>query len=125
MITMSPIDLTVAVLIIAVCLVLIIYRQSNEKYDGPPECFPCNKQSCAGCIVGEVKSAYVVREFDGKVAATCTLTFRDDFVIAQAPNGGDEKWEIPNLVGHYKTSVAKWVQSEHMTVGEARKATFA
>jgi hypothetical protein len=127
---MTITQIIVALFILSLCGTIIMFRKSNETYTGPQQCFNCNDHKCSVCPTYDpmfciVNSAYVIRKQDGKVSATCTLTFKEDFVVAQSPAGGDEKWQIPNLVGHYKTSVMKWVDSEHKIAGEEREATFS
>jgi hypothetical protein len=89
-----------------------LLRKSN--YSGPDECFTCNKETCEGCpmwspVIQAIESAYISRAIDGgKVVASATLTFDKDFVVAQCPPGGDKGYQIPNMIGCYKTAVIKW-----------------
>lgn len=108
------IDVVITVIILSLCGLLIVFRRLEKaNYSGPDECFVCNKTDCKGCPIWDpmvfgVESAYVQKSVEGKVVATATLTFKDDFVIAQSPAGGDQVWQIPNLVGQYKAGVVKW-----------------
>lgn len=72
-------------------------------------CFPCNKGDCGLCptwnpVLNEVHSAYVVVKRNGKVLSTCTLTFKEDFVISQHP----VNTPMDSFVGRYKTEIMSW-----------------
>lgn len=117
-------DLYVALAIVAVCGILMYIPKTQwwkrhvcDECEYISECFECNKGTCVGCehfhpLTGRVKQAYVKREDEsGKVVASTTLTFDKDFVINQHPVGGDDPWQIPDMVGIYKSSVWKWVNN--------------
>ena len=81
----------------------------NGVVDANDHCFDCDKSSCIGCptwnpLLNLVSSAYVVVKRNGKVLATCTLTFKEDFVITQHPSNNP----IVDFVGKYKTEVLTW-----------------
>lgn len=131
---MMNIDMTtgqiiVALFILCACGVSILLKTSTKTFPHEEPCWNCNETDmCKVCPVWNptqcaVNSAYVVRKENGKVVATSTLTFKEDFVVAQSPAGGDNKWEIPNLVGHYKTSVDKWASLQ--VEGDERNVTFS
>lgn len=115
--TMSTYEIYAAIVVLSIAGLLWALAKSSATFNKPDPCFTCNKpDACGGCIYREVKSAYVQRSEYSKVVATCTLTFKEEFVIAQSPAGGDEKWEIPNFVGCYKTTVAKWVDAKEAPI---------
>lgn len=55
-----------------------------------------------------VKHAYVVVKKNDRIAATCTLTFKEDSVHAQHPVNSP----IGNMVGCYKTEISKWGEKD-------------
>ena len=113
---MTTYEITTAIIVLAICAVLYYLPKTewwkkhiNDVFTYKDPCWGCNKGSCTGCLVLPVKSAYVQKLEYGKVVASSTLTFRDDFVISQSPAGGNEQWDVPNFVGCYKTEVARWI----------------
>jgi len=120
---MTITQIIVAGIVLCVCAVLMLLKYSSKPFPYEDPCFMCNEGSCVGCLIKEVNSCYVVKQEYGKVVATATLTFKEDFVVAQAPAGGDEAWELPNFVGCYKTEVKAW--ADKATAVEPRFATFS
>ena len=123
-------DMVITLVIIAVCVMLYYLPKTDwwrkhicDVFPHEDPCFMCNLANCEGCVVKEVKSAYIQKQEYGKVVATATLTFKEDFVVAQSPAGGDERWELPNFVGCYKTEVKAW--ADKATAVEPRFATFS
>jgi hypothetical protein len=68
----------------------------------------------------EVKSAYIQRGEEGKIAASCTVTFKENFVVAQDPPPGEI---MQSFVGMYWTEIAKW--ADETTPVNPRKVTFS
>ena len=106
-----------AAIVVVICVVLFNTKAAKEAWkkhiwgtlQPSDPCFMCNKSCYEGCptwnpVLNEVHSAYVVVKREGKVLSTCTLTFKEDFVVTQHP----ANTPIANFVGRYKTEVMSW-----------------
>lgn len=107
-------------IIVVICVILLNTKMVKDAWtkhiwgvlQPSNPCFMCNKHkngSCKGCptwnpVLNEVHSAYVVVKREGKVLSTCTLTFKEDFVVGQHP----VNTPINNFVGKYKTEIMSW-----------------
>lgn len=115
---MTTYQIISALAITVVCAVLYYLPKTAfwkkhiiDMFPHEDPCFMCDKDFCTGCLVLPVKSAYIQKLEYGKVVATSTLTFRNDFVVSQSPAGGTKSRELPNFVGCYKTEVAQWIDN--------------
>lgn len=113
----------VAYLVVLIMIIKYVRRAPMNKV-----CYGCTQRCTHHCanypLIAEIKSAYVVKHnMAGSVTASTTLTFKHEHVVAQSPSGGDQPWQIPNLVGIHKVAVKTW--GDDSNVFERRTVVFS